>query len=293
MTGRALAQTAVTLDSDSVTLPSNPTPSGTTNGVEGVIIPVMQGSNGGGDIVATSTTATTTATTSPSDPIVTIATSDTNTGGSSFVGSSSSGGSSYGSGGDAVTPSLAVSTPGPLSVQTFCPLITSYLQFGANNDGQQVSQLQAFLKESEGLDVDVTGTFDQKTDAGVKAFQAKYLADIMGPWGSSVPSGYVYITTSKKINELACNTPIALDASELAIIDAYKSQEAQNSQNAAVIPVDSTAATPIIPETPNATTTPLAPLVGENVSTSSTNVAAAIVGASALDAIWNFFKGLF
>ena len=96
------------------------------------------------------------------------------------------------------------------------------MQFGANNNGAQVALLQAFLKNSQGFDVNVTGLFDAQTLAAVRAFQTKYLADTMGPWGANQSSGYVYITTTKKINEIACNSPLTLSAADMAIINAYK-----------------------------------------------------------------------
>lgn len=108
-----------------------------------------------------------------------------------------------------------------VSTNTSCPLIKSYIKFGNKNDVAEVTKLQNFLK-TEGINVDVNGTFDQKTFDGVKAFQAKYVVDTMGPWGSKTPTGNVFVTTKNKINEIACNTKIALTAEQLASINAYK-----------------------------------------------------------------------
>ena len=97
---------------------------------------------------------------------------------------------------------------------------------GAANDAVQVSKLQAFLKDTEGYDVAVNGSFDQKTEAAVIAFQTKYMSDIMGPWGATKASGTVYITTLKKINQIACNTALNLSVADLSVIDAYRRAEA-------------------------------------------------------------------
>lgn len=103
-----------------------------------------------------------------------------------------------------------------------CTYLTEYLKFGGKNNPAEVRKLQLYLRDTEKLDVDVTDMFDEKTLAGVNAFQARYVKDTMGPWGASIPSGQVYISTLKKINELNCKNPIAFTANDLAIFDAYK-----------------------------------------------------------------------
>ncbi len=82
--------------------------------------------------------------------------------------------------------------------------LTDFLKFGANNNTEQVNRLQMFFKEFEGMDVAQTGIFDAATLSAVHAFQAKYMGDVMGPWGASRTTGYVYLTTRKKVNELYC-----------------------------------------------------------------------------------------
>ncbi len=210
--------------------------------------------------------------------------SSSSSGGSSVSGSGSSGSGSFlggsGSSGGFVPLAFVAS-----SATTSCPLITSYLQFGADNDGSQVAKLQAFLKDSQGLDVAVTGTFDQKTEDAVKAFQVKYLPDVMGPWGATQGSGFVYITTSKKINELACNAPLTLTPGETAIINAYKNAEA-NGQNG------TSTVGPAVPGTLNATGTPLIGVAPGNSANNQANTAS-VVNASILQRLWSFIKGLF
>lgn len=191
---------------------------------------------------------------------------------------SSGGGSSSGSFvGGGFSPIIVAS-----SATTSCPLLTSYLQLGANNDGTQVTKLQAFLKDSQHMDVDVNGVFDQKTQDAVKAFQVKYLSDTMGPWGATQGSGIVYITTEKKINALACNSPLTLSQNELATIEAYKNASANNQNNATV---GSTA-----PGNLNASTTILGPI---GVSGNGSGNTASVINASVLQRFWNFIKNIF
>jgi hypothetical protein len=110
----------------------------------------------------------------------------------------------------------------------------------------------------------------------------------MGPWGATQPSGYVYITTLKKVNEIACNTSLALNPAETAIINAYKNSQTvganagQTAPGTIVVP-----GTLNIPGTTNTGTTPLNPIVGQNGTSSNANVAA--VGSFA--GAWNNFWG--
>lgn len=164
------------------------------------------------------------------------------------------------------------------------------MQFGANNNGAQVALLQAFLKNSQGFDVNVTGLFDAQTLAAVRAFQTKYLADTMGPWGANQSSGYVYITTTKKINEIACNSPLTLSAADMAIINAYKAAQTGG-------PVGTTG--PAAPAL-GSSTAPLAPQVGVNTGGNANTAAvgntantASVVNASILQRMWDWIKGLF
>lgn len=112
----------------------------------------------------------------------------------------------------------------PPVVNSACLLDGSIMGYGLNNDSTQVSRLQIFLKNTRELDVDVNGIFDAKTEAAVKSFQAEYADTILAPWGVKAPSGLVYITTVKKINQLSCSAPLSLNAAELATINGYKNR---------------------------------------------------------------------
>ncbi len=127
----------------------------------------------------------------------------------------STGGGSYFGGG-------SYSSGGSIS-NSSCPLISTTLKRGWNNNPVEVTKLQTFLKNTEKMNVNITGIFDENTENAVKAFQIKYAATILDPWGIKIPTGTVFITTLKKINQIACNQPLVLNAQELATISGYKS----------------------------------------------------------------------
>ena len=113
-------------------------------------------------------------------------------------------------------PRSAVNVPKKIAVnqhleicgdhENFCPAhITSYMRKGANNDPVEVSKLQSFLVDQEGFTgVQVNGVFDTATDVAVRAFQEKHSGIILGPWAIQKGTGYVYRTTTKRINDLYC-----------------------------------------------------------------------------------------
>ena len=142
--------------------------------------------------------------------------------------SSSSGGSSRGSssGSNNLVAFTGINPMVLGATTTSCPLITDYLKFGGSNDPIQVTKLQIFLNASEKAGISVNGTFDQKTEDAVKDFQKKYMTDILGPWDATRATGFVFITTQNKINQLACSEPISLTAEEVAIINAFKARAA-------------------------------------------------------------------
>lgn len=90
--------------------------------------------------------------------------------------------------------------------ENFCRAhITKYMRKGASNDPVEVSKLQSFLLEQEGfVNVEVNGVFDDATDAAVRSFQEKHSGIVLGPWAIQKGTGYVYRTTTKRINDLYC-----------------------------------------------------------------------------------------
>jgi len=83
-------------------------------------------------------------------------------------------------------------------------IITRSILLGGNNDIEEVKALEQFLNDTQGEKLEVDGRYNQEDYEAVKRFQTKYRADILDPWGVANPTGYVYKTTIKKINELYC-----------------------------------------------------------------------------------------
>lgn len=103
--------------------------------------------------------------------------------------------------------------------------ITKYMRFGSFNDPKEVTKLQTFLKDTEGFtDLEVTGIFDLATRTAVQKFQERYAGEILTPWGIKNPTGYVYYTTQKKVNEIYCayNMGFPLSDVQLKEMNAFK-----------------------------------------------------------------------
>ncbi len=106
-----------------------------------------------------------------------------------------------------------------LGASTSCGIyLNDYLQFGAQNDPEEVTKLQSFLNENLGIVLKLNGIYDAQTLAAVNAFQLKYKDEVLAPWVAiglhddvNKPTGYVYRTTQRKINDIYCqelNLPI-------------------------------------------------------------------------------------
>ncbi len=197
-----------------------------------------------------------------------------NTGGGS--GGSLGGGNNVGSGSGMGGGPISFITSLPKNVNG-CVYITEYLKFGGNNSSTEVTKLQTFLKNVEGLNVDINGNFDNKTLEAVKAFQEKYVADTMLPWGVTTPTGEVYLTTQKKINEIYCKAQFPLSAEQNSQIEKYKLALA----NGTALEIGS-----------NTNDDTSSTTVGITDSTSSDQTAAA-GDTSFLSRFWNFIKRLF
>ena len=232
-------------------------------------------SNGGDDTNGTVATST--------PPIVTPPVVTPPNGGGGSTGSSGSfSGGSYSSGGSSVIPLVLSSTNGTTTPNFTCPLISSYMKLGENNNSADVAKLKAFLNNSLGTNLTVNGIFDQQTENAVEAFQSKYFSQVMGPWGAKITSGQVYITTQKMINELACKQAFTLSPSDLAIINAYKSQQIENGQNIGIpASTDQNASTTTNPD------------IGLNGTSSNANVASVGGFVPAWNNFWaSVWKGI-
>lgn len=166
-------------------------------------------------------------------------------------------------------------------VSSSCPLITAYMKRGWKNDPSEVLKLQAFLKNITKAEVDLNGVFDEKTENAVRAFQVANLENVLGPWGVNKSTGMVYITTLKKINQIACNQPLVLNPSELATINSFKKVAVTSETQA---PIESSIA-------PSATDAPVIEL--EQGSNSADENVATAGKASVAGRFWNFIVNLF
>lgn len=126
---------------------------------------------------------------------------------------SGGGGRSGGGGGSSIAAQVA--SPAILGASTTVPVVangescdrylTAFIRSGRTNDEEQVKRLQYVLREFEGASsVEVNGVYDTATLSMVHAFQSKYASEILAPWGISKSTGYVYLTTRKKVNEIYC-----------------------------------------------------------------------------------------
>jgi len=87
-----------------------------------------------------------------------------------------------------------------------CPAyITDYISPLGGNDPEQVYLLESFLHDGRGENIIPDTIYDLASVEAVKQFQQDYAADILAPWGVEAPTGHVFYTTRKKINELYCN----------------------------------------------------------------------------------------
>jgi hypothetical protein len=125
-------------------------------------------------------------------------------GGGEVLGASTS---TVGDGSTTTPIVIAVTNP-----QDSCPAyIGSYIKFGAKNDPADVKRLQEFLNSHEGAKLPVTGFYGPKTRNAVKKFQKDNAIDIIKPWvdlgflpNVETATGYVYKTTTWKINSILC-----------------------------------------------------------------------------------------
>ena len=132
------------------------------------------------------------------------------------------GGGGGGGGGSSRPPTSSTSTP-TLIPTLECFYLRDYMRRDFDNDPVEVLKLQAFLINFEGYSsVALTGVFDQATFDAVSLFQMKYFSDILEPWGHTRPTGYVYILTIKKINEIYCQRVFPLEQAQLNEIIAFR-----------------------------------------------------------------------
>src|SRR3989344_1107190 len=234
-----------------------------TGGASTVTVPLASGQNTGG---ATTATIPATVVIPPTE------TKNVSSGGGSISGGR--GFVSFGSGG-----SLPL-----LTNIGQCEYISSYLKIGANNSITEVNKLQSFLRNNEELDVDITGLFDQKTLYAVNAFQTKYASDILTPWGIKSPTGHVYYTTKKKINENYCKTTFSLTLAQIAEIEAYKNSSQRDASLSNEVGVNKDS---------NSVSDNSDALVSDISNSTNETQTAVVVKTSLAKKLWNFIKSIF
>ncbi len=195
------------------------------------------------------------------DPGCSSATDDDET--NESTGTSGGGSSGGGGGGTVVGLITSVVTSGLGGTPDFLPdpqslcsaYLTSFIRTEQANDPEQVKRLQYVLRDFENDSVEVNGVYDSATLAAVHSLQTKYASDILTPWGVDFSTGYVYLTTRKKVNEIYClnRQEFPLTIEEQGKIDATRAR--LGSQQ------------PVVP-TPVATSelsTPEQPIQGEKI----------------------------
>jgi hypothetical protein len=115
-----------------------------------------------------------------------------------------------------------LATNGATLTQPCTEYLLEYIKLGETNTPGEVRKLETFLNLYENASVPVNGIYEQGDFDAVRAFQKRYFADILAPWGHTEATGYVYYTTRKKINEIVCGRPFPLSASQLAEVEEFR-----------------------------------------------------------------------
>ena len=132
--------------------------------------------------------------------------------------------------------------PIPTPIPTECNYLLEYIKLGADNNPVEVEKLERFLNEFEGESLEVNGIYGQGDFDAVSRFQEKYLKDVLSPWSHNSSTGYVYITTKKKINELYCEREFPLtpdQEAEIARFSAILTEGAEESSESSVFDSES------------------------------------------------------
>lgn len=108
-----------------------------------------------------------------------------------------------------------------LGANTECRLLSTFMKKDFNNDKVEVLKLQTFLFNQGYTDVKATGIFDDATEVAVRKFQDKYKKDIIFPYKRDKNTGFVYILTQKKINEIYCGMAFPITKAQQDEITAF------------------------------------------------------------------------
>lgn len=174
-----------------------------------------------------------------------------------------------------------------------CSYLSSYLHKNGNNNSQEVIKLQQFLNQYSGEKLPVTGVFGDETFSAVVRFQEKYAGDILRPWGYNSGTGYVYILTQKKINEISCNTFFPLTPSQLNEIGDFNIQHSASapvvtttvSTSAVASPTNTTVEGQVVIPITTTTKPVIMPLKDTSTTSSSVEPVSALPTTSVANAI--------
>jgi len=107
--------------------------------------------------------------------------------------------------------------------------LQAYIRPNAVNNSVEVIKLQEFLRDLGGSpNINVTGFYDETTIAAVRAFQSTYKSSILAPWGISQPTGYVYFTTRKLVNEIYCSFTSLFPLTEAQLAEIARIRQSGN-----------------------------------------------------------------
>src|SRR3989338_5972197 len=167
-------------------------------------------------VLATSTATTTPQVVPPTNP-------PTDNGGGGSNGGGGGGGSSSLGGRRHDINNIVSSGGGEILGASSCFYLRDFLKIDWKNDPIEVLKLQSFLNVFEKENLSLTGVYNQATFEAVERFQIKYNDDILIPWGDKVTTGFVYILTKKKVNEIYCKALFPVTKAEQNEIDNFRS----------------------------------------------------------------------
>jgi len=85
---------------------------------------------------------------------------------------------------------------------TQCPLFTEHNRPNSNDQSSEVRETQRILQQLGMFTGDLTGVYDANTTNSMIAFQERFNATMLDPWGITKGTGYKYKTTNRFLNYL-------------------------------------------------------------------------------------------
>ncbi len=112
----------------------------------------------------------------------------------------------------------------PMPAPEPCSYLLEYIKLGRNNNSVEVEKLERFLNEFEEEILPVNGIYEKIDFDAVSRFQEKYMSAVLSPWSHNRATGYVYITTKKKINEIYCGREFPLTEQQQVEITSFSAR---------------------------------------------------------------------